>query len=184
MRRSQLQPLPSYFDRYINQCDELELLDAIQISIDELENFPLAKWKLLGSKTYAPGKWTVKQILQHLTDTERIFTYRALAFARGEIQQLNSYDEDAYANASGANERSIEALVAELKTTHLALHSLYQSFNNETLLRKGMGFRGEYSVADIGFILPGHQRWHLKILEEKYYPLNDEGNDNKRSLVK
>ncbi|MBK7036783.1 MAG: DinB family protein [Bacteroidetes bacterium] len=84
MLLSQLSPLPEYFDRYILKCDDVELTDAIKISITELENAPIDKWKQLGDKTYAPGKWTVKEILQHLIDTERIFCYRALTYARGE----------------------------------------------------------------------------------------------------
>jgi DinB superfamily len=171
MKRSQLFPLPEYFDRYINQCDNVEIPTAIQTSIDELDKAPLQKWKALGDKIYAPGKWTVKDILQHLVDTERIFAYRALAFARGEQQPLPSYEEDDYALAAAASNRTIESLVNELKSSHLSLKAMYESFTPPMLKKTGKGFKGDYSVAAIGFILPGHQRWHWKILEERYYPI-------------
>jgi DinB superfamily len=171
MKRSQLYPMPEYFDRYINQCDDVELLKAIQTSIDELDNAPIEKWKALGDKVYAPGKWTVKDILQHLIDTERVFAYRATAFARGDEQTMLSFDEELYGKNGIANTRTIEDLIAEMKILSQSFLLLYTSFSNEILQKIGNGSTGKYSVAAIGFIIPGHQRWHLQILEEKYYPL-------------
>ncbi|HUM45667.1 MAG TPA: DinB family protein [Chitinophagales bacterium] len=171
MKRSELTSLPEYFDRYINQCDDVELIAAIDTSIDELVQAPVEKWKALGDKVYAPGKWTIKDTLQHLIDTERIFCYRALAFARGEKQTLPGFDEEIYASNAGGNNRPLEKLIAELILSHHSVKALFESFTDEMLNSVGKGFKGEYSVSSIGFILPGHQRWHLKILKEKYYPL-------------
>jgi DinB superfamily len=172
MKRSEINPLPAYFDRYIIQFDEnTTILEAIQRSIDELDAIPLDQWKALGSRVYAPNKWTLKDILQHLIDTERIFAYRALAFARGEKQPLPSFDEDGYAAATDANARTFEDLMTELRLSHLSTQALFKSFTTEMLHKKGMGFKGEYSVASIGFTLAGHQRWHFKIIKERYLPL-------------
>lgn len=171
MKRSQLQAIPQYFDRYINKCDDVELVDALQISINELNSIPIDKWKALGDKVYAPGKWTVKDILQHLIDTERIFTYRAMAFTRNEAQPLPSFSEDDYAIAAKAGDRNLEDIMDELRIVHQSSKALFQSFTSEMLEKNGKGFKGLYSVASIGFILAGHQRWHFQILEERYYPL-------------
>ena len=171
MIRSRLYPLPVYFDRYIHKCDDVELLQAIQISIEELDLFPVAQWKELGDRVYAPDKWTVKEMLQHLIDTERIFIYRALAFARNEKQQPPSFEEDVYVQESNANQRTIEDLVEELRTVHVSFKTMFASFTPDMLSRTGKSFKGEYSVASIGFIMPGHQRWHMQVLEERYYPL-------------
>lgn len=171
MKRSQLTPLPEYFDRYINKCDDVELLTAIQISIDELDNLPLDKWEALGDTVYAPDKWTVKDILQHLIDTERIFAYRVLAFSRNETQPLPSFDENVYAAAANATNRSLKELVDELRLVHQSYKALYESFTSAMLNKIGKGFKGQYSIASMGFCMPGHQRWHFKILEERYYPL-------------
>ncbi len=171
MLRSQLNPLPEYFDRYILMTDDVELLDAIQTSLDEIDRFPVDTWKALSDRVYAPGKWTVKDTLQHLIDTERIFTYRMLAASRGEKQAMIPFSEDEYADAAEANRRDLEDLIAELRLVHLSFQAMYKSFSPEMLLRMCKGFKGEYSVAATGFMMPGHQRWHLRILEEKYYPL-------------
>lgn len=170
MIQSQLKKMPEYFDRYINKCDDVTIDQAIQTSIDEIDPATIEKWKALGDKVYAPGKWTVRDILQHLIDTERVFTYRALGFARGEVQ-LPSYDEDQYAAFAKAGNRSLEDLLTELRTLHLSFQQLFASFTPEALDREGMGFKGPYSVAAIGYCMPGHQRWHIDIIKERYYPL-------------
>ena len=96
MLRSEINPMPEYFDRYINMTDNVELLEAIQISLDELDQAPVEKWKALGDKVYEPGKWTIKDILQHLIDAERIFCYRALRFARNDKIDLPGFEENDY----------------------------------------------------------------------------------------
>lgn len=171
MKRSDIHPMPEYFDRYINQVDDIELSDALQQSIREIEQFPLDRWRALGDTVYAPGKWTVKDILQHLIDTERVFAYRALSFARGETTRLPSYDEDAFAQSALANRRELEDLVAELLLSRRSFEAMYRSFDPEMLQRTGLSFKGTYSVLSIGFVIAGHQRHHLNILEERYYPL-------------
>jgi hypothetical protein len=170
MIRSQLTPMPEYFDRYINLCDDVTIATAIQTSIDEIAQFTLDKWQALGDRVYAPGKWTVKDILQHLIDTERVFAYRALAFARGE-EKVPSLDEDMYATNANANTRTLESLIEDLRISHLSFQKLFESFDATMLEREGIGFKGPYSVASIGFIMPGHQRWHMRVLQEKYYAL-------------
>lgn len=171
MKRSELNPMPNYFDRYINLAEDVELFDALQISLQELENAPIDKWKALGDKVYAPDKWTIKDLLQHLIDTERIFGYRMLAFARKEPQKMLGYDEELYARNANANHRTIEDLLAELKIGRLSFIQLYKSFTDEMLHTIGKGYSSEYSVISMGFMIAGHQRWHFKVLEEKYYPL-------------
>jgi hypothetical protein len=171
MIRSELSPLPDYFDRYINLCDDFTVEEAIQKSIDEIEHFPLDRWTAIGDKTYAEGKWTIKEILQHLIDTERIFGYRALAFARGESQKLPSFTEDEYNLASQANNRTLESLIEELKAVHYSFLLMYRSFTPQMLKNAGMGFNGPYTVHAIGYCMPGHQRWHMRIIEERYLSL-------------
>lgn len=169
MRRSDIDPMPEYFDRYILMNDDVDVCQSIQTSLDEMEQFPLEKWKAMGDYVYAPGKWTVRDILQHLIDTERVFSYRALAAARGEKQKLPSFDENEFATLAGANQRSMENLLEEMRVSRRSFLMLYQSFTPEMLQRTCMGFKGEYSVLSIGFIIAGHQRWHMRVLEERYY---------------
>jgi uncharacterized damage-inducible protein DinB len=168
MERSDINPMPVYFDRYINQVDDIELNDALQQSLAELDGMPLEHWRAVGHQPIAEGKWTVNDTLQHLIDTERVFSYRALAFARGEQERLTSFDEAAYADVSQANQRDVADLIAELKAVRQSFIHLVASFTDEMLQRSGHGFKGEYSVLSIGFTMPGHQRHHFKILAERY----------------
>lgn len=171
MKKNRINPMPEYFDRYINKTDDVTLTEALKISERELEMIPIDTYKKLGNRVYADGKWTIKDILQHLIDTERIFSYRALAFARNEPNKMLSYDEDAYAKNTNANDRTIEDLIHEYKIVRKSFIELFKSFNEEMLLKTGKGFKGEYSVLAIGFMMPGHQRWHMDVIKEKYLPL-------------
>jgi DinB superfamily len=172
MTRSQLTDLPAYFDRYIHKTDDVDVLTALQTSVTELENAPIEKWKALGDRTYAEGKWTVKDILQHLIDTERVFAYRATAFARGD-KDVKPFDEEMYAKNANATQRSLEDLLEESIHLRKSTIYLYQSFSQEMLDRKGNGIKGEYSVHAMGYIFAGHQRWHFGVLEERYFPMLD-----------
>jgi DinB superfamily len=172
MKKSDIKNMPVYFDRYIHLTDDVTYQEALTISLKELENFPIEKWKAIGDRTYAAGKWTVKDILQHYLDTERVFTYRITAFARGDKQKMLSFDEDLFASNANANRRTIEDLLAELILVRKGFMAMYNSFTDEMLQQIGKGYNGaEYCVLSMSFMIAGHQRWHMKVVEEKYYPL-------------
>jgi len=172
MKKSDLIKMPEYFDRYIMLTDDVTYMEALEISLKELENAPLDKWHQLNEKVYAPGKWTIKDILQHDIDTERVFTYRITAIARGDKQKMIPYDEDAFALNARANRRSIDDLYEELILVRKGTIAMFKSFDKDMLLQQGFGFNGvEYSPLALGFMLAGHQRWHFKVLEERYYSL-------------
>lgn len=172
MKKSDIKVMPEYFDRYINLTDDLTYLQALELSLTELESAPLDKWRALGNRAYAEGKWSVKDILQHYIDTERVFSYRITAIARGDKQQLLSYDEDSYAANAEANRRTIDDLYEELILVRKSIIAMYKSFTDEMLQRSGIGFNGKgYCVLSLAFMIAGHQRWHFKVLEERYYGL-------------
>jgi uncharacterized damage-inducible protein DinB len=171
MKKSDIVKMPEYFDRYINLTDDVSLEEAFQISLRELNELPISKFEALGDKVYAPNKWTIKDILQHMVDTERIFAYRALAFSRNEPSAMLSFDEDLYSKNADASHRSLNDIISESKLVRQSFIELYKSFTDEMLLKVGRGFTGEYSVLSIGFLIAGHQRWHLRVIEEKYFPL-------------
>lgn len=171
MKKDLIHPMPAYFDRYILKTDDVTIMQALEISLKEIENLPLDILAALGDNVYAPGKWTVKEMLQHMLDTERVFMYRATAFSRLEPNQVLSFDEGLYAQNSDANRRNLNDIIYEMKILRQSFIELYKSFSPEMLLRKGKGSTGEYSVLAIGFIIPGHQRWHLDVLKERYFPL-------------
>jgi len=174
MKKSAILIMPEYFDRYIMLTDDVTYMEALETSLYELEQAPRAQWKLLNDKVYAPGKWTIKDILQHFIDTERVFTYRITAIARGDKQKMLPYDEEMFANNASANRRSIDELMDELLLIRKATIAMFKSFIVEMLQEQGNAYNGiQYSPLALGFMLAGHQRWHFKVLEERYYPLLD-----------
>ncbi len=174
MKKSDILKMPEYFDRYIDLAEDVSVVESLRVSLHELENAPLERWKALGDTVYAPGKWSVKDILQHYIDTERVFVYRITAIARGDKQKMLPYDEELFAQNAEANRRSIDDLLEELMLIRKATIYLFESFTPEMLQQEGNGFNGvTYSPLALGFMLAGHQRWHFRVLEERYYPLLD-----------
>ena len=171
MKPSDIHPMPEYFDRYINLVEDVDLKDAFQNSLEVLDKIDQKNLDQLGDKVYAPGKWTVKDTLQHIMDTERILSYRTLRFARAGKIIPEGYDEKELAQYANAEKRTITELFDELKAVRHSTIKMFQGFDEETLLRKGVNWKYEMSVFAMGFLIIGHQAHHLKILKEKYFPL-------------
>jgi hypothetical protein len=117
---------------------------------------------------YAEGKWTIKEIIQHLIDCERIFSYRALRFSRNDKTPLPGFDEDSYNENTAGNLRSLQDLLTELAVVRQSTLSLFKSFSQEQLLRIGNASDKEISVRAIGFIILGHQKHHQHIFQQRY----------------
>ncbi len=117
---------------------------------------------------YAEQKWTIREILQHLIDTERIFSYRALCIARNDKTNLPGFDENDFARNSKANKRTMPELTEEFKAVRHATLSLFKSFETEDWTKAGMAGNSEISVRAIGFILAGHAIHHERIIKERY----------------
>lgn len=171
MKRSDIKPYPSHFDVYIKQVEDIELLHALDKSMQQLNNVNLPSFEALGNSVYAPGKWTVPQIIQHITDTERVFAYRALRLSRNDETPLPGFDQDLYVENADPVPRNMEDLVNELKVVRQANILLYQYMNDEMLLRKGLCSNVEMTPLSLGFTIVGHQIHHLRIIEERYLPL-------------
>ena len=171
MKKSDINPMPEYFERYINQVDETELETAFKRSVQSHEMLDKSLLAKLDDKKYASDKFTVKDIFQHLIDWERIFCFRALLFARGEGTASQAIDENLLATKMNANRRRIDSLVDELKTVRASTDAMFAGFDDEMLIRTGMNWKYEMSVLAMGFTILGHQKHHLKIIEEKYLPL-------------
>jgi hypothetical protein len=117
---------------------------------------------------YAPDKWTIKEIVLHLADDERIYTYRALRFARHDSIDLPGFDQDNYALYSNANQRTIDDLLGELATVRAATLSFFNSLNDEALTRTGIADGNFMSVRAIAYHLAGHELRHVNIIRERY----------------
>ncbi len=126
----------------------------------------LQVWENLAG--YAPGKWSIKEVLQHCIDTERIFTVRALMIARGESKAIPGYDQDDYTANSDADSRDLVSLHKEWSTVRQATLSLFESFQSGDFLKTGIANGNNLSVGAIPYIIVGHALHHFQVLQEKY----------------
>ncbi len=120
--------------------------------------------------TYAPGKWTIKQILGHIIDTERIFSYRALSVARHDATPLPGFEQDDYVAAGSFNERALNALIDEYRAVRQSTIALFQNLPQQAWLRQGIANKYSVTVRGLAFLAAGHELHHVKILREKYLP--------------
>jgi hypothetical protein len=159
---------PPFYETYISLVPETDILQVLSHSLQQIK----LDLSYIGSDksdyAYAPGKWTVKQVLQHAIDTERIFAYRALCIARGEQQSLPGFDENQYADEADVSRKHVKDLKEELLTVRLSSIQLFQGFPDPILARSGMANQKPISVLAIGYALVGHWRHHASILQTRY----------------
>ncbi len=163
---------PSYFNTYIKLIEETDVITALLNHGDEADLFFL---KINESEThyrYAEGKWTIKEILQHINDAERVFCYRALAFARREQAVLPGFNENQYAANSHANNLSWSSLLNDLKIDRMNSISLFSSFSNDDLDYIGKASDYSISVRALGYIIAGHCIHHMNIVKERYLSIS------------
>ncbi|MBY0426171.1 MAG: DinB family protein [Cytophagales bacterium] len=171
LSKSDIGQLPPFFERYIVQAGEGDIISELKASLNQLESLPLDRLNKLADRAYAPGKWTIKELLQHVIDNERIMAYRSLRFARNDKTILPGYDEDLFAAESFASQRNLSDIIQEFIHLKQSTIDLFSSFSPEVLLRKGTAFQTEISVLSLGFVIVGHQNHHFRVMEERYYPL-------------
>lgn len=171
MFKSSITQPSGYFTRYIDKSPDTDVITALSSSGIPVIESARDKWTQLEDKIYAPGKWTIKEVLQHIIDTERIFTYRALRIARGDQTPMPGFDQDLYVEECHAASRDIGELIKELTTVRQSTLFLYRSLTNKTLLRTATASDLEMSPLMLGFLCVGHLLHHQEIIEERYYPL-------------
>ncbi len=121
-----------------------------------------------GASRYAPGKWSVKQVLQHVVDGERLFAYRALCIARGDAQDLPGFDENAYAAQDGSDGRTVASIAAEFAAVRAATLPLFESFAPSIWDRRGRANGRSVTVRGLAWIAAGHELHHLEVLRQRY----------------
>ena len=173
MNSTQLLPneYSAHYQPYIDAVGaDANLLDELEISLHRtiqfVQDIPMDKFDY----RYAEGKWTIKEILQHLIDAERIFAYRALRFSRNDQTPLPGFDENMYADVVNpvANKRHLKDLLTEFTAVRHATIALFKSFTEEDLLKNGVASENVMSVRAVGFVIIGHQNHHKKIFAERY----------------
>ena len=171
MKKQELQPTEfnEFYTGYLSKIpDNTSLKKGFEDDKENIIKFfsSISKDKL--EYRYQPGKWSIKEVLQHIIDTERIFMYRVLRIARKDITPIEGFDQDIYIKPSGANDKTIEALLEEFKTTRLYSINLLNSISNENLCSIGVANNSPASARACAFILLGHSVWHMDIIKERY----------------
>lgn len=157
-----------YFQNYINQVGNVELIEGLEKGLIDIKTFYKSIPDSKLEYRYAEGKWTIKEVIVHLLDTERIFCYRALRFARKDKTPVSGFEQDDYVVNSESNARSIEDLMEEFMVLRKSTICLFKSFSQKSLLSKGLAGSGEVSVRALGFLIIGHEKHHCRIIEERY----------------
>lgn len=163
-----LETIPSFYKNYVKQVETTDMLTALRLSgyrtLELVHSIPEKK----ADYRYAEGKWTIRELLCHMMDAERIFAYRALTFARNDKTPLPGFEENDYAPQANASGRSLKKIADEMLHLRTSTIDLFESFTEEMLHRKGTANKNEMSVHALGFIIPGHETHHRNVLKERY----------------
>ena len=158
-----------FYAGYIEQVsEEYTLMEELEISVHRfikfVQNLPMDKFDY----RYAEGKWTIKDIIQHLIDAERVFSYRALRFARRDQTPLPGFEEDDYVLAAHGPKRGLQDLLSEFLLVRQSTMALFKTFDQEMLQQVGTASGNLMSVRALGFVIIGHQNHHVRVFEERY----------------
>jgi uncharacterized damage-inducible protein DinB len=170
MNRPEATEYADYYANYISKVPGSDVLNVLESQRLQMLQLFAGRSERDGSFRYAPGKWTVKEVLGHIADTERIFAYRALRIARGDQTPLPGFEQDDYVRSGAFGDRTLAGLAEEFGAVRTASVSLLRSFNEEAWSRRGMASQKEVTVRALGFMIAGHQIHHRIILEERYFP--------------
>lgn len=157
-----------YYGRYINLVKDTDLFEKLASQLHEMEELFSKVDDAKSNFKYAPGKWSIKEVLGHVLDAERVFSYRALCISREDKQPLPSFDENEFIRQSNFGNIKLEQLVKEFSLLRSANILLFNGFTDEMWLRKGTASNNTVSVRALAYILVGHAEHHKNILVERY----------------
>ena len=158
---------PVYY-RYIDLVPDEDVVAALENQLSEMDSFlkPISEDKSLYS--YAPGKWTIRQVLNHVNDGERVFLYRALWFARQFPDPLPSFDQDVGVAGADANNVAWHNLVEEFRNIRVATISFFKNLSEDAWLRTGIASDNPFTVRSLAYIIAGHVAHHQRVIREQY----------------
>ena len=157
-----------YFAHYIGLVDDNGVIEAIENNHNEFLSLLAEIDEEKALYRYADDKWSIKELIAHIIDSERVFTYRALRFARNDQTDLTGYDENEFAVFSGADERPLTELIHEFDVTRQSSLAMFKSFNQEMLMRQGTANKIKIDVKSLAYLVAGHCRHHINIIKERY----------------
>jgi uncharacterized damage-inducible protein DinB len=160
--------IPSFYRNYISHVKDYELIDGLTLSNEALVKLLTCIPESKSEYRYQPGKWSIKELICHMLDAERIFAYRALRFARNDKTELAGFEENDYAIQANASARTLVGLMNEAQRLRSTTLDLFSSFTQEMLQRTGKANGTEISVNMLGYCIAGHETHHRVVLETRY----------------
>lgn len=165
-------PLPqesnNYYKKYVEQVDGNDFLYVLKMLLPKtvtlLNSLDAAKWNY----RYAADKWSIKEVMLHILDTERIMAYRALRIARNDKTPMPGFEQDDYIPFTDVGNRSPQSIIEEYTAVRKATISMFQYFNDEMLGRVGTASGNPFTPRALGYIIAGHELHHLQIVKERY----------------
>lgn len=159
-----------FYGKYIQLVPDGDLLHTMRAQLGETLALVRGLGEAQGGYRYAPGKWSIRDLLNHVIDTERVFAYRALRIARGDRMPMEGFDENAWAESANADARTLVDLADEFDHVRRGNLLFLATLDDEKLASRGTASGGEISVRALAWIMAGHERHHLAILRERYLP--------------
>lgn len=169
MLKPDIDNLPGLFKNYLDAVEYDALIPGLINSGNETLELFKSVPEVSGDYRYAEGKWSIKEVINHIMDAERVFSYRALTFSRGDKTTLPGFDENAWAPSANAGSRPLYKLSAEYANLRASTVDLFGSFSEDMLKRSGTASGTEINVLTLGYLIIGHETHHRKILEERYF---------------
>jgi hypothetical protein len=165
-------PLPAeflpYYARYIEQVADGDIVETLRTQVEATLDVVRALPEARGGHRYAPGKWSIREVLGHMADTERIMAYRALRISRGDATPLAGFDEDRYVAGARFDDRSLASLAEDLAVVRLGTVALLSPLSDTELARVGSANGAPVTARALAWIIAGHERHHLGILRDRY----------------
>ena len=168
MRRPEPNEAAQYYSRYIDLVPSENIIESLEQQLDDAQKFFSDITEEKSLHAYAPDKWTIRQVLNHVNDGERIFLWRLLWFARGFQDPLPSFDQDVCTETSGANNVAWRDQVEEFKNIRLSTLSLVKNLPVEAWDRTGIASDNPFTVRALAYIIAGHVTHHTNVLRERY----------------
>lgn len=159
---------PAYFGTYIEKVPDGDIMAQMTAQMDEIQAYFGGLSDMQADYRYAPGKWSLKEVLGHMVDCERVFAYRALRFARGDDTDLPGFEQDDYVAAADFQNRSVDSLLDEFLPQRQSNIALFHSLDEKALARSGTADGKAITVRSIPFILVGHIIHHMQVIQERY----------------
>lgn len=169
MAKPDILTIPPFYREYVEAVEDQDLIPALINSGNQTVDLMKSITEAQGDFRYAEGKWSIKEVLAHIIDAERIFAYRALRFARNDKTELPGFDENTYAAQSDAATRKLYKILEEFNNLRTSTIDLFQSFDEEMLQRSGQANGQEMTVHAIGFVIVGHETHHRGVIQERYF---------------